>query len=721
MNTAANPIPSPDSGGAAAAPVELPDPVSLQILVKALAASAAAVATSRFGAQLAAVSAVVATLVADAVKDIAKRRRWGRKRLAALTGLLLLFSSVDKAFARVARRLGFRGRKPSASRWPRALATSAAAVGIAVAVLTPPEAALGHSLGTGSRTYTFFPHDAPLLQVRPTNLERPTISGAPIVGRTLRADPGQWSARPEPQLSVRWLRCDGVGAACVRIFDAAQTLRLEAAHAGATIRVLVLATNAAGGGVARSLQVGPVRPTLLPSAPPSPPPAPPAHPAHPGPPAPVPPSSLPRPPAPPDPGSPPAQPPAPPGPPATTPVTPVDPPAQPFSPRPAAPINTALPTIDGVARAGETLIGSTGRWDGDEPFEFVRRWLRCGVGGQDCTEVGAGTSLNLGDEHVGATIVLEVVASNASGVKAARSRPTAPVAARPAIRPANLEPPTITGLAALGSTLSANRGRWTGQPEPTFGLEWLRCNAAGEECAAIDQATRPQYTLTRNDVAKALVLRVTATNSAGAVPVESAPTKQVEGEPLNLELPTISGVAAVAERITAEPGSWSAFPAPDYGYRWLRCDGAGENCVPAHALRAPTILLNPSDAGHTFRVEVTASNALGRETARSSASAPVRRAPVNTARPVVEYDFETGRFTASPGQWEGYPSPRFTYRWQHCLPDGVTCSDIRGGPKGVLYVPNDDQPGCDIRVVVTARNEAGESMATSAIVNSCVD
>ena len=94
MNTAANPIPSADSGRAAAAPVELPDPVSLQILVKALAASAAAVATSRFGAQLAAVSAVVATLVADAVKDVAKRRRWGRKRLAALTGLLLLFSSV---------------------------------------------------------------------------------------------------------------------------------------------------------------------------------------------------------------------------------------------------------------------------------------------------------------------------------------------------------------------------------------------------------------------------------------------------------------------------------------------------------------------------------------------------------------------------------------------------------------------------------------------------
>ncbi len=231
MNTAANPIPSADSGRAAAAPVELPDPVSLQILVKALAASAAAVATSRFGAQLAAVSAVVATLVADAVKDVAKRRRWGRKRLAALTGLLLLFSSVDKAFARFARRLGlFRHPKAeSLSGWPRVVATSAAAVGIAVAVLTPPEAALGHSLGTGGRSYTFLPHDVPLSQVRPTNLEPPAISGAPIVGKTLRADPGEWSARPEPRLSVRWLLCDAAGDRCVRVNGATlATLRLEA-------------------------------------------------------------------------------------------------------------------------------------------------------------------------------------------------------------------------------------------------------------------------------------------------------------------------------------------------------------------------------------------------------------------------------------------------------------------------------------------------------------
>ena len=258
MNTAANPIPSADSGRAAAAPVELPDPVSLQILVKALAASAAAVATSRFGAQLAAVSAVVATLVADAVKDVAKRRRWGRKRLAALTGLLLLFSSVDKAFARFARRLGlFRHPKAeSLSGWPRVVATSAAAVGIAVAVLTPPEAALGHSLGTGGRSYTFLPHDVPLSQVRPTNLEPPAISGAPIVGG-LRADPGEWSARPEPRLSVRWLLCDAAGDRCVRVNGATlATLRLEEAHARATIRVLVVAENDAGNAVARSAPSG---------------------------------------------------------------------------------------------------------------------------------------------------------------------------------------------------------------------------------------------------------------------------------------------------------------------------------------------------------------------------------------------------------------------------------------------------------------------------------
>src|SRR4029077_19960220 len=41
----------------------------------------------------------------------------------------------------------------------------------------------------------------------PLNIERPSISGAGVVGAPLTASPGVWSGSPS-SLSFRWLRCD---------------------------------------------------------------------------------------------------------------------------------------------------------------------------------------------------------------------------------------------------------------------------------------------------------------------------------------------------------------------------------------------------------------------------------------------------------------------------------------------------------------------------------
>ena len=248
-------------------------------------------------------------------------------------------------------------------------------------------------------------------------------------------------------------------------------------------------------------------------------------------------------------------------------------------------------------------------------------------------------------------------------------------------------------------------------------LEWRRCDLAGPECVPIDQATAAVYTLTRSDVGKAIVLRVTATNRAGPVTMDTTATQPVEGAPLSLELPTSSGRAIVGERLTANPGSWSAFPEPEFGYRWLRCDAVGENCGPAHALRIATIPLNPSDAGHTFRVEVTASNALGEATARSTASAPVRRPPFNIALPFVEYDFEAENVHRRSGRMARLSGtelhvPVAALQGNHLL-------EHPGRTDGVEDTPEEGQPGCDIRVVVTATNNAGSTTATSETLHIC--
>ena len=54
--------------------------------------------------------------------------------------------------------------------------------------------------------------------------------------------------------------------------------------------------------------------------------------------------------------------------------------------------------------------------------------------------------------------------------------------------PVNTSPPTITGTAAVGETLTAQNGTWDNVPT-TFEYRWLRCNAAGDSCVGIPGAT----------------------------------------------------------------------------------------------------------------------------------------------------------------------------------------------------------------------------------------
>ena len=110
--------------------------------------------------------------------------------------------------------------------------------------------------------------------------------------------------------------------------------------------------------------------------------------------------------------------------------------------------------------------------------------------------------------------------------------------------PPNTAPPTITGTAREGETLTADPGKWTGT-QIAFAYEWQRCDASGAGCAAISGAVAKTYVVAKADVGATLRVKVTATDSTGSAAATSAPTALVAGPATGC--PSGTGTAAVKD------------------------------------------------------------------------------------------------------------------------------------------------------------------------------
>ena len=297
------------------------------------------------------------------------------------------------------------------------------------------------------------------------------------------------------------------------------------------------------------------------------------------------------------------------------------------------PINTAPPTISGLAKQGQTLFGQHGSWT-NEPTSFAYTWLACPED-DPCAPIPGANGLTFvpGESEVGDVIVLRVVASNPAGASlAATSTGTDPVL--PPI-PSVVTRPTISGSAIEGQTLTLHRGTWTNEPT-SFTQQWARCQASGT-CQAIDGATDITYTLVAADVGNRIVVSERAVNAAGSGVALSDPTAPVVvGPPANLDPPTISGTPREEQPLTAQRGTWTNAP-DSYAYQWLRCT-APADCIPIDGATGQRYAVRFADAGRTLVVDVSATNAGG-------TGGPVRSAPTAT---VVAADPPDTQITLAP-------------------------------------------------------------------------
>jgi phosphatidylinositol-3-phosphatase len=163
-------------------------------------------------------------------------------------------------------------------------------------------------------------------------------------------------------------------------------------------------------------------------------------------------------------------------------------------------------------------------------------------------EWGEGTSVESAQEwssSSGFGAYLDVLHSNGGAPP-----PPSPPSPTP---PQNTAPPTISGTAQQGQTLTASPGTWSGTTPITYAYQWRRCDNGGNACADVAGATAQSYTLVAADVGATMRVVVTAANSAGSGTATSAQTAVVVALGSPPPPPPSSGPCGTAP---APPAKW---------------------------------------------------------------------------------------------------------------------------------------------------------------------
>src|SRR5689334_1951522 len=278
------------------------------------------------------------------------------------------------------------------------------------------------------------------------------------------------------------------------------------------------------------------------------------------------------------------------------------------SARSTGPSNTSPPTISGGTAIDSEQTASPGSWSGSDPKSYIYQWQRCDTNGNNCanfSEARAKNTYNTDVVDSNHRLRVLVTATNSDGSASATSAPT-PVIGEGS--PLNTSPPTISGTAMEGETLTATSGTWAGPGPISYTYEWRHCKHPDGTGCEPDSSTGQTLVLTTDDVGKWMIVVVGARSSKGRGTAKSAPTAAVTPKgsappkgslPVSSAPPVISGIAREGEVLTAAPGTWTNAPT-SFVYSWNRCDVNATNCM--GFANGTQLKLTATDVDHRIRV-----------------------------------------------------------------------------------------------------------------------
>ena len=170
--------------------------------------------------------------------------------------------------------------------------------------------------------------------------------------------------------------------------------------------------------------------------------------------------------------------------------------------------------------------------------------------------------------------------------------PSCDGAGNPFRPPVNTSPPTISGTAQIGSTLTENHGAWSNSPA-SYNVQWERCDSTGASCQPISGATSNSYKVAAGDAGHTLRVQESATNPANTEgPVSSAPTAAIT-TPAPPPVPLVVGKLRLTKyAFLASQGTTISYQDSVAGMSTLTVSGSfsgkdsGKECVPpTHKLR----------------------------------------------------------------------------------------------------------------------------------------